>query len=115
MELTGKIIAQLPLESGTTKAGNAWQKKTFVIETEGQYPKKVAFTLFGEKVNQHATPVGDTVTVHFDLASREYNGRWYTEASCWNVSYPQGAAPQVAPAQPAPAPQPQQTADSLPF
>lgn len=110
MELTGKIIASLPLESGTSKSGTPWQKKTFVIETEGQYPKKVAFTLFGEKVTQHATPVGDTVTVQFDLESREYNDRWYTEARAFNVIAPRPLARQGE--LPATASGP---ADTLPF
>jgi hypothetical protein len=27
----------------------------------------------------------ETVTVHFDIESREYNGRWYTNIRAWKV------------------------------
>ena len=28
---------------------------------------------------------GDIVTVHFDIESREFNGRWYTDIKAWKV------------------------------
>ena len=39
----------------------------------------------GEKVDQYNLAVGDLVNVAVDLESREYNGRWYTEARAWKV------------------------------
>lgn len=88
MQIKGKVKAALPIESGTSKQGNAWQKQTFVITTEGQYPKDVAFTLFGDKVGL-CPKVGEEVDVHFDLSSREYNGRWYSEITAYRVDRPQ--------------------------
>jgi len=44
MEAIGKLIAILPEQSGQTERG-AWVRGGFVIETEEQYPKKIAFTL----------------------------------------------------------------------
>ena len=43
MEVTGKIIAVLPLQGGVSKAGNEWKKQEYVLETHDQYPKKVCF------------------------------------------------------------------------
>lgn len=84
MELQGKCIAALPVESGTSKSGNAWQKQNFVIETAGQYPKKVCFQLFGDKVND-CPNVGEEVKVSFDPESREWNGKWFTQLNAWKV------------------------------
>ena len=113
MELQGKVIVALPIESGTSKSGNAWQKQNFVIETAGQYPKKVCLQLFGDKVNE-CPAVGDEVKVSFDAESREYNGRWYTQLNAWKVEK-QNAQPTAAAPQPAPAQAQTQEDDGLPF
>lgn len=127
LTISGRIVSVLPLQQGTSKAGNPWKKQGYVIETGGQYPKKVCFSLFGDKVDQFPIQVGQDVTVSIDIESREFNGRWYTEINAWNVTYsgqaqPQAAAPQPPVAQPAQAPQPTpaspqqpQDADDLPF
>lgn len=84
MELQGKCIVALPIENGTSKSGNAWQKRNFVIETPGQYPKKVCMQLFGDKVNE-CPNVGEEVKVSFDAESREWNGKWFTQLNAWKV------------------------------
>ena len=78
MEITGKIIVALPEMSGTSKAGNPWKKKEYVLETQETYPKKVHFDFFGERADQYPLAVGDTIRLSFDIESREYNGRWFT-------------------------------------
>jgi len=80
----GKVIHVLELESGTSKAGKDWQKKDFVIETDDQYPKKVCFTCFGDKINL-VPAMGEDVKVHYNLESREYEGRWFHNVNCWKV------------------------------
>ena len=80
MELIGKIIQVLPLQEGVSKAGNAWKKQEYILETLGtQYPRKVCFNLFGDNVDKFPMQVGQDVTVSIDLESREFNGRWYTD------------------------------------
>ena len=37
--------------------------------------------------------VGDKVKISFNLSSREYNGRWYTDVRAWRIE-PAGAQPQ---------------------
>ena len=85
MEIKGKCIQVMDVVTGTKKDGSGeWKKMDFVIETEGQYPKKVCLQLFGDKVNN--TPaVGDNLTCSISLESREYNSRWYTQANCWKI------------------------------
>ena len=47
MEITGRIIAVLPVQGGISKNGNEWKKQEYVLETHDQYPKKVCFQIFG--------------------------------------------------------------------
>ena len=46
MEIQGKVIAVLPERSGVSARGE-WKSQTYVIETQEQYPKKMAFDVFG--------------------------------------------------------------------
>jgi hypothetical protein len=84
MEIAGKLIAILPLQTGQGKV-NAWKKQDFVIETGDQYPKKVCFSVWGDKLDNLTLAVGDDLNVSFDIESREYNGRWYTDVRAWKV------------------------------
>ena len=77
MEISGKIIAVLPLQSGQGKNG-LWRSQDYVLETADQYPKKVCFNLFNEKIDKFPIALNEMVTVSFDIESREYSGRWYT-------------------------------------
>lgn len=113
MEISGKIIAVLPEQGGISKAGNEWKKQEYVLETHDQYPKKVCFQIFGaDRIAQAAIQPGEEVIVSFDIDSREYQGRWFTNINAWKVdrpaaqSVPTGMtadnfAPTAAPAAPA--------------
>ena len=86
MEITGKLIQKLPVQSGVSSTGNNWSKAEFVIETIEQYPKKVCANLWGERAKAlDQFQLGSLITVSFDLESREYNGRWYTDVKAWKV------------------------------
>ncbi|MDR1500642.1 MAG: DUF3127 domain-containing protein [Tannerellaceae bacterium] len=86
MDISGKIIAVLPEQGGTSKNGNEWKKQEYVLETHEQYPKKVCFQIFGaDKITQFAIREGEELTVHFDIDSREYQGRWFTNINAWKV------------------------------
>lgn len=84
MEIAGKIIAVLPQTSGQGKNG-VWRSQDYVLETKDQYPKKVCFNLFNDKIDQFPIAIDDEVVVYFDVESREYNGRWYTSIRAWKV------------------------------
>ncbi len=97
MEIKGKIIYALPEMTGTSKAGNAWKKREYVLETQDTYPKKVHFDFFGERADQYPLNVGDVITLSFDIESREYMGRWYTSIRGWKAEHEQASAPVAAP------------------
>lgn len=111
MEIEGMIIRDLGLQEGVSRAGNPWKKHEWVLETVGQYPRKVKFHVFGDRVDTLKFEVGKFYAVQFDLESREYNERWYTDVNAYNyrqIEAPAGPVmtqgPQPA-AQAAPAPQ----------
>lgn len=97
MEITGKIIQAFDKVEGVSKAGNPWKKKEYVLETHDQYPRKVFFNFFGDRVDQYPLNIGDEVTVSFDIESREFNGRWYTDIRAWKAERAGQAAPAAAP------------------
>lgn len=98
MELTGKIIAVMQAKSGvSTKTGNNWMTQEYVIEVPGQYPKRCAFSVFGEdRIKQFNLQSGDDVTIQFDIDAREFNGRWYNDVRAYNVIRGQVQQPVVA-------------------
>jgi hypothetical protein len=87
MEITGKVIAVLPLKSGVSAStGNAWSTQDYVIETAGTYPTKCCFNVFGEdKIKAMDIKVGEELTVSFDIDAREYQGRWFNSIRAWKV------------------------------
>ena len=131
MELTGKIIAVLPANSGVSnRTGNPWMSQEYVIEVPGQYPRKCVFRLFGEdRIKQFNIQQGEDLTIQFDIDAHEYNGRWFNEIRAYNVVRGQvqqptaipGATPfppaggATAPFPPAQEPASEGSADDLPF
>lgn len=122
IKIKGRIVTALPEVSGVAKNGNPWRKREYVLETEGQYPKKVAFSVMGDKIENLNLAVGQSVEVSVDIESREYNGRWYTSVSAYASTPIQAAQPQAQPQYNAPAPPPPYTSapagakeEDLPF
>lgn len=114
MELKGRVIQLLPMQSGMGKKGQ-WRKQEFVVETQSQYPKKVCLSIWGDKIDQFGITEGDEVNVAVDLESREYNGRWYTEARAWKVEKSGGSSNPSAPPPPMEEPMDGGGSDDLPF
>jgi hypothetical protein len=84
-ELTGKVLQVLPEQTGTGRNGQ-WSRQDFIMETQEQYPKKVCFSAWGDKVSQlKSFKTDDTVKVSFNIESREFNGRWYTDLRVWKI------------------------------
>lgn len=131
MEIEGMIILNLGRTSGTSKAGNPWKKDEYVLETGGTYPRKVKFTVFGDRADSIQFEMGKKYVLNVEIDSREFNGRWYTDVNCLSarpledgmaaVPAPTPAYGSAPAAQPAPAPQdpfgaPQgDQSDDLPF
>lgn len=116
VELTGKVIAVLPLASGVSnRTGNEWVSQEYVIEEQNaRFPQRTCFRVFGrEKIQQFALQLGDLVSVKLDLGCHEYNGKWYNEIDCWGVERAQAVQPQM-PQQPSYQPQPLQPQNYAP-
>lgn len=117
MEIVGKIIQKLPEQSGVSKAGNNWKKQEYILETQEAYPKKVCFHFFGDRADQFPLEEGKVYTISFDINSREFNGRWYTDISGWKAEEVQEGAiaqPESAGYAAAPAPVSDQASESAP-
>lgn len=124
MDFTGRVIIDLPMEEGVSRAGNAWRKKCWILETFGPYPKKVKIDVFGRNVDTVHLEMGKVYNVSVDAESREFNGKWYTDISCYAAreaevgpgGYPQpAAAPAQQPAQAAPTSSPFPPVNTNPF
>jgi hypothetical protein len=86
IQVKGTVIQILKVESGVSKAGKEWKKQEFVIETNEQYPKKVCFTLFGDKISLiDGISEGKEVEVFFTVESRDFNGRWFHNINAWKI------------------------------
>lgn len=87
MELTGKIIAVMPANSGTSqRTGQTWMSQQYVLEVPGMYPKRMVFEVFGEdRIRSFNIQKDQDVVVSFEIDAHEYNGRWFNEIRAWNV------------------------------
>jgi len=85
MEIKAKLIQLMPIQTGMGKNGE-WKKQEFIVETIGsQYPKKICISAWGDKINESVLKEGNEINISFDLESREYNGRWYTDVKAWKL------------------------------
>ena len=85
MDISGKIIQLLPVQTGQGKNGT-WKKQEFILETGDTYPKKICIAVWGDKIDMGSFKTGDMIDVSFDVESREYNGRWYTDVKAWKIA-----------------------------
>jgi hypothetical protein len=78
LEVKGKVIFVGEIKNGVSNDKN-WTSQDFVIETSGEYPKKVCLNCF-----KKPTPkLGENVNVFFEPESREFNGKWFTTLKVW--------------------------------
>jgi hypothetical protein len=85
MQLTAKLHSLLPLTTGSGKNG-PWKKQDIIVETEGTYPKKICISVWGDKIDEKLLIPGSMLRIDFDIESREYNGRWYTDIKAWRIT-----------------------------
>lgn len=99
LEIEGRIARKLNVQTGTSARG-AWSKQEFILEyQEGNFPSQICMNVWGEdKVRDlDKYQVGDKVRISFNLSSREFNGRWYTDVRAWRIEPAGAAAPQTHP------------------
>jgi len=92
MEIKGKVIAVTPVQTGEGRNG-LWKKQEYVVEYDqtSQYPRRMMFNLWGDKIDQYHIQEGQFINVSFDIDCREYNGRWYNDIRAWKIEADQEA------------------------
>ncbi|MDR0729251.1 MAG: DUF3127 domain-containing protein [Prevotellaceae bacterium] len=85
LEISGKLVKKLEVQSGSNERGT-WSKQEIIIEIPGQYTRQVCLLLWGEQIGEAVRyNIGDILKVNFDLQSREFNGKWYTNVRPWRI------------------------------
>jgi hypothetical protein len=84
MNITAKLTTLLPIQTGFGKNGQ-WRKQDIIVETDGQYPKKICISIWGDKIDEKQLIVGNNLDISFELESREYNSKWYTDVKAWKI------------------------------
>ena len=110
MQFKGIIKEALPVVTGQGARGT-WVKQGFVLEYEpGQYPKSIAFDVFGdERLQKFRISVGEELVCDIDFkAVKGRNGGTFNSVDCWNVTRVNQVQQQAQ--QQAPMQQPQQAA-----
>ena len=106
MDITLKIEKILPTYNFVSKKdGKPNTKYSFVGRTDGEYPKTVCMTVWGDDLwARLGIIVGNSYNLSFDIDSREYQDRYYTEVKCYKAvllsGSQQAAAPTTQPATP---------------
>ena len=94
MEFVGKVLEILPAVSGQSARGT-WERQTVVFEqTNKQFSKEIAVTFMNKAQDVAQLRVGESYTVSFDIESRKYMDKWYTDVRAWRV---QPQQPQAQP------------------
>ena len=85
MEVKGKVVKKLPIESGISKSEKEWKKQVIVIDTGADYNPEIAIQAFGDdKIKDlNKLSVGDSVLIKCNVSSREYNGRYFHNIDGW--------------------------------
>ena len=121
MQFKGIIKEALPVVTGQGARGT-WVKQGFVLEYEpGQYPKSIAFDVFGdERLQKFRISVGEELICDIDFkVVKGRNGGTFNSVDCWNVTrsnqvqhqaQPQGCQTYYPNQQPQQAQAPQQAA-----
>ncbi|MBO5017296.1 MAG: DUF3127 domain-containing protein [Alistipes sp.] len=92
MDFEGKVLEILPPVSGQSARGT-WERQTVVFEQPNkQYGKELAVTFMNKAQEVANLRVGESYLVSFDIESRNYQGRWYTDVRAWRVQPLQPAA-----------------------
>ena len=88
MQFKGIIKEALPVVTGQGARGQ-WVKQGFVLEYEpGQYPKRIAFDVFGsDKLQEMRISVGEELICDIDFkVVKGKNGGTFNNVDCWRVT-----------------------------
>ena len=92
MEFEGKVLEILPPVSGQSARGT-WERQIVVFEQANkQFGKEIAVTFMNKAQDVEMLRVGESYTVSFDIESRKYMDKWYTDVRAWRVQPQQSQA-----------------------
>lgn len=121
----GVVLAVLSTNEGVSKTtGKPWKSMEMLLQTTDKYPKKLKIKIFGEdKIAAANVAAGSTVSVTFDLDSREWHDprtgevKYFMEANAIVVQNSTQMQPMQPVQQPVQQiePAPQVVSDELPF
>ena len=76
----GIVFSILPEQTGTSARGE-WHSQNVVFEMQNNspYTRKVSVKFFNKRDDVARLVTGAAYKVTFDIESREFNGRWYTD------------------------------------
>lgn len=93
MEFEGIVYKILPVTRGTSSRGE-WQRQDVVFEVPSEFSRKICVTFFNKESDVAKLREGAAYTVSVNVESREYNGRWFTEARAWRITRKAAQQPQ---------------------
>lgn len=72
----------------TQVVSDKFKKREFIIEVpNGNFSDNIALQFTNDKVDKlNGFTEGMKVNVDFNIQSKEYNGRWFTNNTCWRIS-----------------------------
>ncbi len=87
-EIVGKLYKKFPSESKSP----TFQTREFVLEfAEGNYPQLIKFQLTQDRCQLLENyNEGEEIKVHFDLNGREWQGKFFTNLTCWRIEKSSG-------------------------
>ncbi|MBC7641629.1 MAG: DUF3127 domain-containing protein [Flavobacterium sp.] len=50
MQLTATLTQLIPFQAEESKNGT-WKKKDIIVSSDGQFPKKICVSIWGDKIN----------------------------------------------------------------
>ena len=97
LQIKGKLIKVLPVESGTSNAGKPYQRGGFVIEFGEEYVKNLQFDLLNDRIALiQPFQIGSMVTVNFVVESYEIKskpGKYFTSVKAISIAPAAGVQP----------------------
>lgn len=91
MEIEGKVIRALGERSGRADDGRSWRIREYLLQPFGRSDRPVAFGFFGSLADEYPLDEGDEIALSFDIVSRQYGSRWYTDLRAYSASRLSGA------------------------
>jgi hypothetical protein len=83
LEIKGVVLQLLEIKQGVGQENKGWRKQEVIIETSDKFPKKVCIGVWNDLIKPYK--IGSEITVKFNIISKEYNGKYYTEVKAWKI------------------------------